>query len=293
MKLVGVDPETIFSSKLAVLIISATLAFTAGVFYAWIVDPIEWVDASAYHLRKDLQLDYLRMAIDSYSEIPYEPLARRRWEELGEAGLPILSDLKESPWPQSTDEIEAFEEAVDVAVLKIPESEYRKTESKLLSFAGLGLVFSGVALAGFLAVMLRRTKAAEKNSDLDKRRNREYATTYLTGDQGSVDSFMIMDENQQVGECGVQVNRDNPGVLDLWLFDKRVVSTSTFYLVVPAISERDRQALAVKGSVQTLSGGSTRVRLEMDNLVAMVDVSAVQVSQNGYTQADFRFTVYL
>ena len=47
-------------------IIGLLIGILLGVFYAWVINPVEWTDASVADLRYDLQEEYMRMAIDSY-----------------------------------------------------------------------------------------------------------------------------------------------------------------------------------------------------------------------------------
>ena len=56
------------------------------VVLGWWLFPVEWKDAGAADLRPDAQVDYLRMAIDSYTLRKNASDAQRRWTELGEKG---------------------------------------------------------------------------------------------------------------------------------------------------------------------------------------------------------------
>lgn len=60
----------------------------------WGVWPVQWKDASARELRADLQADYLRLAVESYSQTPDDSLAKKRWAEFGETGLDTFKTLQ-------------------------------------------------------------------------------------------------------------------------------------------------------------------------------------------------------
>ena len=72
----------------------------------WVVWPVQWTDAAPQHLRSDLQVEYLRMTIDSYSRNGDEGLVMKRWQDLGVAGEPALKALSNDPGSLDSKEIE-------------------------------------------------------------------------------------------------------------------------------------------------------------------------------------------
>lgn len=72
----------------------------------WLVWPVQWTDAAPQHLRSDLQVDYLKMVIDSYKRNEDEGLAVRRWQDLGIAGPDALKALAADPGTANKKEIE-------------------------------------------------------------------------------------------------------------------------------------------------------------------------------------------
>lgn len=60
----------------------------------WGLFPLEYKDAAARNLRQDAQVDYLRMAIDSYSINHNQSLAQLRWADLQPNAQKALDQLK-------------------------------------------------------------------------------------------------------------------------------------------------------------------------------------------------------
>ena len=80
-------------------LVTGILGFTIGLIIGlpllgWKVWPVKWTDAAPYHMRKDAQQEYLRMAIESYA---YDQDARQgllRWKELGDGASQLLMDIQ-------------------------------------------------------------------------------------------------------------------------------------------------------------------------------------------------------
>jgi len=82
-----------------VLILGVVLGLILGLIIGWGIWPVEWTDATPEVLRADLQEDYLRMAMESYSRTGDQQTALRRWNDLGQAALPALQRLQPSADP--------------------------------------------------------------------------------------------------------------------------------------------------------------------------------------------------
>jgi hypothetical protein len=101
------------------------VAFVAGliiglVVLGWWLFPVQWTDASPAQLRPDLQQDYMRMAIDSYSVNKDAALAISRYESLGTNAPSVLSEVAANPGAQSPASILAFQAAVQGAAAPAP-----------------------------------------------------------------------------------------------------------------------------------------------------------------------------
>lgn len=86
-----------------------------GIFYGWVIDPVEWTDAAIIHLRPDLQEEYLRMAIDSYTQNRDAELAKKRYGELGENGAAVLEKVMDNPAGLNVEALLAFKATVQGA----------------------------------------------------------------------------------------------------------------------------------------------------------------------------------
>jgi hypothetical protein len=83
-----------------------------GLIYGYLINPVEWVDASIEATREDLQEDFLRMAIESYSLNQDAVSAIARWEEMGSSGRKTLDRVYENPGPQGLDAVNQFRDLV-------------------------------------------------------------------------------------------------------------------------------------------------------------------------------------
>src|SRR5215211_3982699 len=77
-----------------VLILGVILGLILGLIIGWGIWPVQWTDATPEVLRADLQEDYLRMAMESFSRTGDQQTALRRWNDLGEAAQPTLQRLQ-------------------------------------------------------------------------------------------------------------------------------------------------------------------------------------------------------
>jgi len=115
---------------------SGLAGFLAGLIVGlpilgWLVWPVQWTDASPEHLRSDLQVDYLRMTIDSYSRNGDESMVQKRWLDLGEAAKPALEALSTNPGTLEPNEIEKLALLVQAPVPAIkPETKPQTQEQK-------------------------------------------------------------------------------------------------------------------------------------------------------------------
>jgi hypothetical protein len=83
-------------------LIAGAIGFVIGLLIGlpvlgWGLFPVQWTDASVKHLRADLQKDYLRMAIESYSLNLDTNLANARWTEIGSTAPDLLNELMVDP----------------------------------------------------------------------------------------------------------------------------------------------------------------------------------------------------
>ncbi|MCI0520890.1 MAG: hypothetical protein L0Z70_11635, partial [Chloroflexi bacterium] len=109
-----------FRKPLVIGAVALVLGLLLGLFYGWVIQPVEWTDAPVEKLRPDLQEEYLRMAIDSYVVNQDAALAKSRYAQLGEGGAAQLGLIKANPGLQNPQAIAAFETTVTGAASAIP-----------------------------------------------------------------------------------------------------------------------------------------------------------------------------
>lgn len=287
--------KEIFQQPRTIAVAALIVGVVLGVVYAWMVDPVEWVDASPDRLQQEFKVDYLRMVIDSYSVNLDPELAKERYERLGEERAEILAEVGENPGDLSPSSIQKFQALVAVEspeVVSEPTEDTGRlgtTASKyILPVCGSTLVL-GLLLAVAL-VLRRRMESAddqelvqpvqqapfgmqpsapdqEQEAVLGERPLATFRTTYNLGDDTYDDSFSIESAaGDFLGECGVGIG-DMMGVgepkkvsaFEVWLFDKNDIQTVTKVLMsrYGFNDEATRTRLAAKGDpIEAQSGGS-------------------------------------
>jgi hypothetical protein len=251
------------------LIIAAAaliLGLALGLFFGWVVWPVQFVDATPGYLRADLQEDYLRMTIDSFQVNGDPNLAVRRWQELGPNSLVLLQIVQATPNGINPQVLDAFTKLVSPypptgEVTGEPEGTATSPWSGLI--LSIGLILVAVVLVIGALIFLRRllanrmsaeptvaTQAAEINRQTERTNFQDLGlappitqtmTTYLLGDDLYDESFSIDTQaGEFLGEYGVGVS-ETIGVgdpkkvtaLEIWLFDKNDIKTATKVLMSP------------------------------------------------------------
>ncbi len=93
-------------------ILGLVVGILLGVLYAWVISPVKWTNADITSLREDLQVDYMRMAINSYAYNKNAALAAQRYSELGENADEVLAQVAANPGTVKPEDITAFSAAV-------------------------------------------------------------------------------------------------------------------------------------------------------------------------------------
>jgi hypothetical protein len=97
-----------------IIAIAIVIGILLGVLYAWVLNPVEWVDGTPEDLRNDLRVDYLRMTVDSYELNSDAELALGRYDLLGEYKEDTLAQVAESPDEVSPSALQKFQALVAV-----------------------------------------------------------------------------------------------------------------------------------------------------------------------------------
>ena len=103
----------LIEKKWVLLVAGVVVGLVLGLFYAWIIDPVEWKNGIPSQLRDDLRQDYLRMAIDSYSVNGNVNLAVSRYENLGKFANETLEKVGANPENVSPNALQNFRSAVE------------------------------------------------------------------------------------------------------------------------------------------------------------------------------------
>ncbi len=89
----------LLKNPLYVAIGAGLLGLLVGwIIIGWGLWPVTYYDAAPVNMRSDLQVDYMRMAINSYSKNQDAAVAKQRYQGLGENAAKILDDLRKDPW---------------------------------------------------------------------------------------------------------------------------------------------------------------------------------------------------
>lgn len=281
----------------------AGLTFVVGLFIGlvvlgWWLWPVKWTNAAPAHLRAGYQVDYLRMAVDSYAQNQDADLARQRYQALGDKAPQVLDMLRQNPGKQNPAQIESF--AAIVAAGTQGEQPGAQATPAVAAKKGrlgvLGIFFILVGLLALLAVvaaiifMVRRRIASPREPATPMEWEKQIAnelestdfaaegrepplaqfnSTYVQGDDLFDESYSVDSPTGEfLGECGVGI-ADTIGVgepkkvsaFEVWLFDKNDIQTVTKVLMSEHAfnDEATRQRLATKGELVLAEPGQTLV----------------------------------
>lgn len=251
-------------------LVAAILALVAGIIlglaWGWLIQPVTYSDVTPELLRSDLQVDYMRMTIDSFRVNRDPNLAVQRWVALGPAASPAFAAIKKDPRGMDPAVIDAYGQVIQT-VLKIDPAKSSSAAQPSQGFGGTVLVVSLVVLlivvgaigVFFLRPLLAKRSSGEVTPPMQATAiNREAAksktnfesmgvappitqnmTTYVMGDDLYDESFSIDTASGDfLGEYGVGVS-ETVGVgdpkkvtaLEIWLFDKEDIKTATKVLM--------------------------------------------------------------
>jgi len=232
----------------------------AGLFIGW--QTKEFRDATAYYLRADLQVDYLRMAIDSYRLNQDQASAVRRWQGLGTAAETAYAVVQADPQGADPLVLDNFHQLVRQASAGSGQSAAPAEAGSKVSPIYLGV--GAVILIGFLGVagfylfrlfgnrgsgeVTAVMQASELSRNAEKTNFEQLGlappitqtmTTYILGDDLYDESFSIDTQaGEFMGEYGVGVSEaigvgdpKKVTALEIWLFDKNDIKTATKVLM--------------------------------------------------------------
>jgi len=242
------------------IIVGAILGLLLGLLIGWVIWPVQWTDGTPEVMRTDLQDDWLRMAIESFSHTGNLDDAVRRWNDLGEAAVPTLTRIQANPGTLDPNAIQQYVNVVQAATGPIqttPEGETSSSTRSILTIAAILVILALLAAGAFYVVRLLRRgpstvtpvmQGAEISRQVEKTDFQSLGlappitqtmTTYVLGDDLYDESFSIdTGGGEFLGEYGVGVS-ETVGVgepkkvaaLEIWLFDKNDIKTATKVLM--------------------------------------------------------------
>jgi len=244
-----------------VLILGVVLGLILGLIIGWGIWPVEFTDATPEVLRTDLQEDYLRMAMESFSRTGDQQTALTRWNALGTAAQPTLQRLQASVDPTL---VQQFATAVQSPI--VPGGAIQGTPttpgatgSGMSTWVILGsllvLVLVGAGTLYLLRLFRKNSGAVTpimQGNEISRQVERtdfqslglaqpitQTMTTYVLGDDLYDESFSIdTGGGEFLGEYGVGVSETigvgepkKVAALEIWLFDKNDIKTATKVLM--------------------------------------------------------------
>ena len=251
-----------FMKKLPIVpIIAVVVGLGIGLVIGW--QTKEFRDATPFYLRPDLQVDYLRMAIDSYRLNQDQGLAVRRWLGLGSAAEGSFAAIEADPQGADPLVMDNFHQLVVQASANSaqnPESAPAGSSMTrtLIIVGGSVLVLGVLVFAGLYLFRLFGNRgsgevtavmqAAEISRNAERTNFEQLGlappitqtmTTYVLGDDLYDESFSIDTQaGEFLGEYGVGVSEaigvgdpKKVTALEIWLFDKNDIKTATKVLM--------------------------------------------------------------
>jgi hypothetical protein len=254
-----------FMKKLPILPIALFFGGLAtGLLFGYVIAPVEFVDATPEYLRADLQEDYLRMAIDSYTLNGNPALAVDRWKALGSDAEQAYSLVLADPQTATPAAITAYHDLVTSIVAAEGGPPPEDTGSGSTTVKTITMVIGIIVLlgvVGFIGLYLYRLlgrrgskevtptmQMVEINRNAEKTNFEQLGlappitqtmTTYVLGDDLYDESFSIDTQaGEFMGEYGVGVSEaigvgdpKKVAALEIWLFDKNDIKTATKVLM--------------------------------------------------------------
>lgn len=303
------DITDLFKRPLAASIAGVIAGLALGLIFAWGIWPVQWTDLPISATRADLQTDFLRMSIDSFSVTRDEPEAVRRYQEAGPEAYAIFQEIKRAPGKLDPAVIAAFEQVLQNNGVYVPGGAAQPEPPT--DGGGLGAIaaiFGGLFAIGVVAAvafwLFRRPRQTGELTPAQQAREyarsvektdyaaagqeppiAQYVTSYVLGDDLFDDSFSIdAPSGEFLGECGVGIS-ETIGVGDpkkvtafeVWMFDKNDIQTVTKVLM-SAHAFRDpayRAKLEAKGELFELVP-QRQVVLETQTLQMVATVADMQ-----------------
>jgi len=294
-------------------VVALVVGFFVGLMWGWVVQPVEWVDASPELLNANFQREYLRMTIDSFLVNSDTTLALQRWQNLGVNANQRMNEISADPRSQNKAAIDGFAQLMNAAVpadVANPASvEGEAATGGMFPTLRYILIFVGivaVAAVGFFAIRVLRPLSSKGGTPSAVQQSMQHSqntektnyedmglatpitqamTTYIIGDDLYDESFSIESQaGEFMGEFGVGIS-DTIGVgdpkkvtaLEIWLFDKNDIKTATKVLMSEHAFKNPEivQRLEAKGELVMVKPHEP-VKLETETLQLLVTAADLE-----------------
>ena len=298
-------------------IVVGILGFALGLLWGWVIQPVEWINASPSHLHPGYQEDFLRMAIEQYGINGDTQLAFERWGSLDESAQTTLNSILESPDTLDLTLINQFSTLMASNTgTTSTQPESNETGGSYLGQIGLIflaiLLIFGVVYAVFKFLKPKDRKAvtpAQQAGEFSKQVEMtdyssmgegtpmaQYVTTYVIGDDLFDDSFSIDSATGEfLGECGVGISETigvgdpkKVSAFEVWMFDKNDIQTVTKVLMSEHTFNDPTafQRLQSKGEPIVVSNGQ-KITLETATLQMIATVADIEYAQGALPENSF------
>ena len=205
--------KNLLKNPMVAIVLGVMIGLIVGLLFGWVVWPVQWTDGTPEVLRADLQVDYLRMTIDSYNRTGDVDTAMARWDNLGEAAGSTYISLQSDPGyldPAKIQEFGALVQSVKGPIQGTPGGEESSGLSSLVLYGSIAVIVVLFAAVGglYLWRLLRKgsgtvtpvMQAAELSRNVEKTDFQSLGlappitqtmTTYVLGDDLYDESFSI------------------------------------------------------------------------------------------------------
>ena len=230
--------------------VSGAVGLVVGLLFGlivlgWGLFPVKWVNASPQNLRPDLQEEYLKMAVQSFSVNNNISAAQQHWKDLGTGATKLLTELQASN-SVKPEQIGAFQAALMlvpsitttpatavptgtvITTLTPTQAPATKSTSLLLPLLLLCLLLILIAAALAYIFLIRGRSSSSKSTVTPMNQTQaptaqpekvapvskgqeppvaQFMTTYMVGEDAYDDSFSIDSSSGEfLGECGVGIS---------------------------------------------------------------------------------------
>jgi hypothetical protein len=150
MEAITAISKNLLKNTMVAIGVGAILGLILGLLIGWVIWPVQWTNGTPEVLREDLQDDYMRMTIESFSRTGDLDAAVRRWDELGDAAGPTLLRVQANPGGLDQAAIEQYTNVIQAAkgpIQATPGAETPSGGSSLIIYAAIAVLVILVAVA--------------------------------------------------------------------------------------------------------------------------------------------------